>query len=207
MSLEKYTRNIKLSIAFAASMLTSFLAEGKKNLPTGDPVPYLVHAVAESGGATYDDNKHQVFEAGKDAGFAVSIMPDNELKVFMRTLDSNVIAKSLIGFMETNKEILSSPENHIGIWYDKENNQLYFDITQVVPTEKGAMDLAKTHKQVAVFNLSTADTIYLNNQESDTVTASPTGTFILLPYFIQQILQDPDLNPLLRKELERWGKR
>jgi hypothetical protein len=51
--------------------------------------------------------------------------------------------------------------NAIGGWYNKDNNQYYFDATIIVNDLATAIELGRANDQIAIFNLNTLEEIRL----------------------------------------------
>jgi hypothetical protein len=59
-------------------------------------------------------------------------------------------------------EYIKNNNNHaLGGWYNKKNNQYYFDAVRIVKNENVAKKYGIMNKQIAIFNLSTLDEILL----------------------------------------------
>jgi len=86
------------------------------------------------------------------SGAMVSIYPQYERK--LTTVSESDIAQYLFDHID----VLSQPGHYLGAWVD--NSTVYLDVSINAPLER-ALDLARQHNQLAVFDLATFDSVYV----------------------------------------------
>ncbi len=81
-------------------------------------------------------------------GYAVAVFPE-------RTVIYNHILtnRRLVRFANDNADLLSDSRNYLGTWHDKSQNKHILDIVQVIPDLGDALNVARSMKQDAIFDL------------------------------------------------------
>ncbi len=103
-----------------------------------------------SGGCTFNFRTHK-FEW---RGYALSPYPYAEAKRQLTELN--------IQFMiSEHYALLKKPNHMLGIWYNADDEEWYYDVTIVVQSERQALRLSKLHKQIAYFDLKNGKEIRL----------------------------------------------
>lgn len=109
----------------------------------------IILQVELGSGITYNYKK----ECRVIKGYSVAIYPKRERSI--KSLDE----KNLIHYINKNYVLLHKEENCLGIWYH--NGYYILDIVRVVFDFGVAVDLAKAHKQTAIYDLDRNKTIYI----------------------------------------------
>ena len=91
------------------------------------------------------------------SGFAVGIFKNKEKRIASPILSTEHLAE----FVEFVEDQLRVPGCCIGGWLVA--GIWYLDVSVLMPTFESAIELAKEHDQIAIYNLSTHETIYLKN--------------------------------------------
>lgn len=95
---------------------------------------------------------------GKDlAGtknYAVSAHKDREL-VIQGALTEAALSK----YIADNADLLSQPGKTLGTWLNPDDGNTYLDVSQVTPDRAEAMRVARENNQIAIFDLSSFETI------------------------------------------------
>ena len=102
-------------------------------------------AVNNPAGYSVDVNTLQPIKEG----FAVSVAETQN------SFGSSGLAKVIV-YVSRHPEI-----NAFGGWYNKENNQFYFDATIICKDRETAVKIAKENKQLAIYDLNTGTEIDL----------------------------------------------
>jgi hypothetical protein len=110
----------------------------------------LAFVANRTGGFTYDPQKDTL----REEGFAVSIFKNKEMIVDSPVLSGHDIYR----FVDSAAQELLVPGACVGAW--KNDGKWYLDVSVVMPTFYGAMELAKSNNQLAIFDLDTKETIY-----------------------------------------------
>jgi hypothetical protein len=112
----------------------------------------ILQAIHSNGGTTYN------LLTGNMAGtpnYAVSIYPDRE-----RIVDG-VDFDVLEGYVEENEDLLSDVKNSFGAWSN--NGKVYLDVVATIPDQAQAIELAKQHNQLAIYDLQNNKEIRTDN--------------------------------------------
>ena len=88
-------------------------------------------------------------------GYMVSL-PDCE-----RTFAGLPKLWQVVKYVEDYKTHLHNPCLYVGAWLDAETGTFYLDISENVQDKETALQLGRERKQLAIFDLSTFDSIYL----------------------------------------------
>jgi len=91
-------------------------------------------------------------------GFALSPYKSREAVIPRDQFKPEHVSK----FVEQNKDLLDKPGHHIGTWHDKESGNVFLDISVVSSNLDQAKDLARQHKQLAIFDLKEGKEISLS---------------------------------------------
>lgn len=115
---------------------------GKQAAVDSQFINQALRSVHSGGGATYN------LFTGNLSGtpnYAVSIYPDRE-----RIVDG-VDFDILEGFVIDNEDLLNSSKNSLGIWVN--GGKVYLDVVATIPDRDEAINLARQHNQIAIWDL------------------------------------------------------
>jgi hypothetical protein len=80
---------------------------------------------------------------------------------FEKVLENPTIT-DIVNYVEENSEYLYAlPDAYVGGWFDAESGKYFLDISENVQDKEQALWLAAERKQLAIFDLSTFESIYL----------------------------------------------
>lgn len=110
----------------------------------------FIQETTQNGGCTYS-----LFGGySPESGFVVSILSDQT------TCKVNEFSPYLLGkFIKEHADKLSQSYNYLGSWI--ENGKVYLDVCEVSKDKAAALKIAAQNNQIAIFDLSTKETIYL----------------------------------------------
>lgn len=133
--------------------VTRSMPKTPKKLGQQDVVNKAAELTEKNGGATISLNGDIPTK-----GYAFAPRKDTEFVVAKDAFNPNV----LNDYVTKHYDELSRPDAHIGIWED--DGKIYMDISTVLADEAQAMKAAQASDQLAVFNLETFETKYLDQQ-------------------------------------------
>lgn len=107
--------------------------------------------VIRNGGITLDPTLGRPI----NQGYAVS--PYRERERVLPLEDFNV--KALGHYLVENKDLLNQPGNYLGVWWDRETDKVYLDVSLVVFDEGTCQELAVQHAQLAYYVLHEQKTV------------------------------------------------
>jgi hypothetical protein len=81
--------------------------------------------------------------------FAFSIFNRRSRSIPGRLIDEGI----LMGFIESNRSILSDPRTAAGTWFDEESGNSYLDVSITVTSKQLAIRLAGEYNQKGIFDL------------------------------------------------------
>jgi hypothetical protein len=117
----------------------------------------IANTTKREGGITYSTR------AGVKITTGVSVSPYPErsegLSLERFNSDARYRAKATASFLRKNADLLKKPNHVFGSWEDSESGKVFHDVSVVVKTRRAAINLAKKHDQIAVYDLSTGETI------------------------------------------------
>lgn len=103
-----------------------------------------------------------------DDGFSLSLwgeIPQTGYMVSFRGFEqmlNNPTILDVVDYVQENAEYLYAiPNAFVGGWLDFQTGKYYLDISENVQDKEMALKLAKERKQLAIFDLSTFESIYL----------------------------------------------
>lgn len=88
-------------------------------------------------------------------GYAVAIHPDREQVIPVE----DVTMSSLISYALDNMDLLAKPGHVFGAWHDPESGKVYLDVSTVRTDRAEALELAREHNQLAVFDFATLSSV------------------------------------------------
>jgi hypothetical protein len=115
----------------------------------------IADEVNKTGGITFNLKKAK--SLGGTKNFAVSPFPERSLIKKGKTLTS----KDIANYIRKNKDLLKKPDHSLGGWVDKDANQVFLDVSIVVPNKAKAMEIGKKFNQKAIFDLKKFEDIPL----------------------------------------------
>jgi hypothetical protein len=104
-------------------------------------------ALKTSGGFSLQANGHE-----PTTGFMISTPGTEET---FRASDISV--DDVRGYMDKYSDLLKQDNAYFGGWLDRESDEIYLDISVNVQDEAEARRMGKEHKQIAIFDLGTAE--------------------------------------------------
>ena len=144
-----------------AASLVDYLSDAAAVLPPfwEPPVEEAIKSIRalflSSGGATYSPY------FGNMAALpyiAVSVYQDSEAKHSKWWNGNNLSPFKLRAFIASNDELLTDPRNSIGVWYDKEGDQTYLEITATLlfldkADYTAAVRQGRRYNQIGIYDL------------------------------------------------------
>jgi len=117
----------------------------------------MVDSLRINGGFTGDIDDFKFIVPERDSGYAVSVFPERAV-----TKHGYFTAPEILDFYNRNKDVLEG--EYIGAWCERQPEGVicYLDVSTLVYNGAEARRLASEHKQLAIFDMRTAETIYLN---------------------------------------------
>ena len=88
------------------------------------------------------------------SGYAVSMYPYAEQKQQLTRLNIEF-------YVSEHYALLRKPGNAVGLWFNAEDNEWYFDVTRVVISRSEAHRVAVQTKQIAYYDLNNQEEIRL----------------------------------------------
>jgi hypothetical protein len=82
-------------------------------------------------------------------GYAVSVHPECE-----RVFDGEVTADDLFVYLVEMADTVSQVGRMLGGWRDPATGRAFLDVSAVVDSQSAALDLAREHRQLAIFDLT-----------------------------------------------------
>lgn len=107
----------------------------------------IFKSTMQNGGASYNLNGHS-----PSKGFMVATL-GNEKKISLKDFNKKILKS----YIKAHKKDLK--DAFIGTWID--NDIVYLDISKKEKSKNKALEIAKQNKQLAIFNLSNFESIYL----------------------------------------------
>lgn len=94
---------------------------------------------------------------GKDVntGFAVAIYPERSKEIPHEIVNKDTIHQ----YVSDNKDLLRQDGNMVGGWHDPDSGNVWLDVSRVTGNKQEAIDLAKQHNQIAIFDLGSGNSI------------------------------------------------
>lgn len=111
----------------------------------------IVYLTKEAGGVTV--NLNDGYKPA--AGYAVAAYPSREV------ITARLDIESLESYIVDNADVLRLPAHYLGTWYNPDNGKVYLDISIVEFERAAALETARRFNQLAIFDLSSFETITL----------------------------------------------
>lgn len=104
------------------------------------------------GGFTFDPARRRA----PSAGFAVAVHPDRTWRIAAHRFGARHVER----FVATHEAALARDRRlFAGAWLDRGNGLVHLDLSIVEPDAPRALALARSHRQLAVFDLATGQTL------------------------------------------------
>jgi hypothetical protein len=147
--------------------------EGASTMPYRQPAvtdwgKSVQHAVTKDGGFTFHDHVGD----GPKNGFMVSVQKDTEHAIPVRDLTPEILAD----YRDVHQADLADPKNFLGGWVYK--GKAYLDISRHVEDRNEAMDLARQHKQLGIYDIGKGETLMTEQQQEE---QPQKAAFVMLP--------------------------
>lgn len=142
-----------------------------KSPASGKAPGMLLSRLKNDGGFTYD----VVHDDSPTKGFVVSTSLSNERIFKPGEIDESTVQK----YMDDHDAIFKSdPTARLGGWLNEKTGEIYLDVSHVIDDKEQALNLAKAHKQEAIYDISAGQTVFVNQgdaqRRADAVSV-PTG--------------------------------
>lgn len=109
-----------------------------------------------------------LYNAKISDGFSVNGLGDSPASGYMvslegyeKVIDHVPSMGEIICYIEVNYELIWNEQNYIGGWLDGETGKYFLDISENIQDKAEALRIAAERKQLAIFDLSTFESIYL----------------------------------------------
>ena len=135
-----------------ADGLTDYLDDRRTALPkafsTEDAAEQVIGLFRKSGGAGATFNLYFGGLSGQPF-FVVSPYPD-----LSDTMPgAEVDPRDLKAFITKNRALLEDPRNSVGLWYDERQEELWMDVSTVLPGQEEAREIGRRYNQIDGFDL------------------------------------------------------
>lgn len=91
--------------------------------------------------------------------YSVAVYPDRE-----RKLTSELTSVALQKFYDSNLDLFKRSDVSLGTWLDKVTGTTYLDVVRTLRDREHALSLARTHRQLAIFDLAKGVEIRLDEK-------------------------------------------
>jgi hypothetical protein len=119
----------------------------------------VTEAHSEFGGSAISQDGKNLYG---NKGFAVSPFKENERKVKDKAVANDQVTK----YAKENWKLLRDQENFVGTWYNEDDGNTYLDVSIFRENYDDAVNIAKKHNQLAIFNLETGEEIVISDENS-----------------------------------------
>lgn len=162
----------------------------------------VMHAVTKDEGFTLHDH---IGDAPK-VGYMVSLDKSTEKVIPVRDLTPGDVAD----YRDLHTRELADPDNYLGAWVYK--GKLYLDISHHESVEATAMDLAKDHDQIGVYDIASGKTLLTKDYFANAKAAAMAyGTYMVANGtnldFVNAIRLSAGLGPLVHDTTSAVAKR
>ena len=150
---------------------------------SGQVTNKILQNIHENGGTTFN------LSSGDMSGtpnYSVSIYPDRERVV------EGVDFDSIEGFIADNEDLLKDPSNSFGAWTDA--GKVYLDVVVTIPDRAKAIELAKQHNQIAIWDLQNSKEILTGGTGGSGVRAFSKKNLVKVA--AEQLLTEVDQNAI-----------
>ena len=127
----------------------------------------IIAAMQTSTGVTFSLYFGQVQEQSL---YAVSVYPEKSVFLPIEGFTQSLVED----FIRANRDLLSDPRNCVGVWYVREEDTLYLDVSTTLPNLEMAVRLGQEYNQIGIYDL----------QNGKVIDTGGTGTEVsdLLPF-------------------------
>lgn len=112
------------------------------------------------------------FDSEPTDGYMVAVQGHNREIPEEEFFDGDRGTRALLSWIEDNRDALSQPDAHVGLWHDTDNGEVVFDVSQRVDTLQEAERLGRERNQQAVWDVANGTEISTggtgDRQDSDT---------------------------------------
>ena len=122
----------------------------------------LMAMLQNAGGLSYNTKTSSV----PQKGFITSPYPEHERVVDAKSLTPADIIK----YMDDKADVLKKAGNHLGLWHNKADGKVYFDVTVVKKTAAEAEKLSIKAEQLAYFDLENLKEVSVGTKEGGVYT-------------------------------------
>lgn len=120
------------------------LGINKLGVPSKD-ILGIISKIKSTGGDSVNLNTG----ARPTAGYMVAPSKTTEVMVPL----ADVSRQSIESYINNNAKLLRQPDSHLGAWLNSDNGNVYFDVSQNVPTQFRAIPTAKKADQEAIWDM------------------------------------------------------
>lgn len=130
--------------------------KGVNNQMSNPILSDLLSRLFSNGGFSYSPTTKSFLAEG----YAVSIYKDRETVTDLGQ-SYNAATAAIASFWINNIDTLHEPNHVFGAWINPEDGKLYLDVSIVTLDLVRARDLARAHSQLAIFDITKGETIYV----------------------------------------------
>ena len=113
----------------------------------------MLNKILENGGFTLQG----VTLKDVSQGYACALQGHEKI-IELKDISEEVISE----YMDAKSELVQGNKNLcFGAWHDTQTDKIYLDLSEVLPSKKVALKKAYKRDQLAIFDLSTFESIYL----------------------------------------------
>jgi hypothetical protein len=106
----------------------------------------VLKSTLNEGGATYNLVSKKNLVGTK--AYAVAVHPDREL-----ILDHEPTVEEIRDYVNKNRDLLRLSHKSLGTWRNPDNGQFYLDIVETHPDLNKALEIARKHNQISIYDL------------------------------------------------------
>lgn len=146
-NMDEEQRNSADADAYRSALTANRLKEVppfSRDINDPDVVSQMYNAIEEGGGTIRADG------AVPNTGFCYSPYPERSQAVPYEEVKPQV----MIAYMKNNGDMLKQKGNCIGIWHNKDDGKVYFDISCVTDDASEARQQCKDNDQIAFFDMN-----------------------------------------------------
>jgi hypothetical protein len=139
---------------------------GKKYYVTVKPAEAMNESIQQGikqGGATIEPSTGKLVTKG----YVVSVNKGLEKPVAKALCDAAAVNEYRNG--PGAKEALTKPGAKLGMWYNEKDGNVYLDVSQVEDTREKALDLGRSHQQIAIWDLNEGHEVKTGYQKANLV--------------------------------------
>lgn len=111
----------------------------------------LLHFLKADGGFSAEVDRFRYVTEG----YALSIYPEHEKKLPA----ADITTADLMAYVGSKRDLLDRPGRFFGAWHNKEDGYVYLDVSLAVRDRATALNLARAHDQLAIWDLAASEEI------------------------------------------------